>query len=124
MERLESRRTAGLFPDMLQALIDDCKHMGVQQGIINGFSVPAVFDQAALFQDAELMGNGALGHAQFRCNVINAFFFVHQGVHDLKPGGGSEYFKQFCKLFKFVLINESSFFFLNNMIKTFNKKIT
>ena len=60
--------------------------MGVKQRVIDGLAVPAVFDEAVLFEDAELVGNCALGHSQFFGDVVDAFFFVNQGVQDLQPG--------------------------------------
>ena len=38
----------GLFPYVFQPLRDDREDMGIQQGIVDCFSIPAVFDQAVL----------------------------------------------------------------------------
>ena len=85
--------TERLLTDMVQTLGDDGKHMRVQQRIIDGLSFSAVFYQAVLFENTELMGNSALRHAQFLGDVINTFFFVYQGVQNLQAGRSSEYFK-------------------------------
>lgn len=38
-----------LFPDMVQTLFDDGKHMGIQQGIIDRLSFTSVFHKTVLF---------------------------------------------------------------------------
>lgn len=68
------------FPDMVKALGNNRKHMGIKQGIVNSFAIPAVLDQAVLFENAELVGNGALGHTELLSNIVDAFFFINQCV--------------------------------------------
>lgn len=49
-----------LFPDMVKPLGDYCQNMGVEQGVIDGLTFPAVLDQTVLFEYTELVGNSAL----------------------------------------------------------------
>ena len=58
-----------VFFDMIPSLIDDGADMVVRKGIENGFPFSAAFYQFVLLQDAELMGNGRLGHVQHLCKI-------------------------------------------------------
>lgn len=53
-----------LLLDMLHALADNGTHVVVGQGVKYGFSLPAALDQFVAFENAQLVGDGALGHIQ------------------------------------------------------------
>ena len=54
---------------MIPSLVDNGADMVVCKGIENGFPFSAAFYQFVLLQDAELMGNGRLGHVQYLCKI-------------------------------------------------------
>ena len=59
---LKKDRIMILFKHMFQPLCHDGGNVVVRQGIVDGFSLPAEFDKGGMFENTELMGNGALGH--------------------------------------------------------------
>ena len=73
--------------------------MFIQKGIEYGFPIPAEFDKAALFEDAQLMGDSALGHIQKLCQVADAHFMLHQDIQDLDAGGIGKYFESSARLY-------------------------
>ena len=49
-------------------------HMAIRQRIEDGLALPAAFHQSRLFQNSQLMGDGALGHIQPVGNILHAQF--------------------------------------------------
>ena len=64
--------------DMLQALEQNGLHMSICQGVENGFSIPAGLDQCCMFQNPQLMGDGALVHVQAVRDLLDAQFLPAQ----------------------------------------------
>ncbi len=92
-----------LFRYMLQPLGQDRVYMGIRQGIIDGFAVPAELHQLALLQYTELMGDGALGHAKGPGNIADAQLLAGQGMEDAQPGRISEYLEEICQMMQVVV---------------------
>lgn len=71
--------------------------MGVGEGVVDGFAVAAEFYQGGLFEDAELVGDGALGHSQEVGDVADAEFTAGEGVEDADAGWVTEDFVEICQ---------------------------
>ena len=61
--------------------------MGVRQRIENGLPLPAAGDQPGLLEDAQLVGDGRLGHFQLLCDVPHALLLMEQDEDDADTGG-------------------------------------
>ena len=75
-----------LLLKMFHALAQNAAHMFIQEGIEDGLAFPAELDKPVLFQDAQLVGYGALGHIQQLCDITDAHFAFQQYIQYLYPG--------------------------------------
>ena len=97
-----------LFLYMIQPLGQDGGHMGVCQGIVNGFSVPAELYKRHLFQYPELVGNCALGHPQQLGDIADAQLAGRERVKNPDPGRVSEYLEKVCQTVEYLIIRHRS----------------
>ena len=58
--------------DVCQALAHDGDHMVIIQAVIDALALPPGLDQICIAQQAQLVGNRRLGHAQGLGEVIDA----------------------------------------------------
>lgn len=78
--------------------------MVILQGVEDGLSLPAEFHQAALLENAELVGNGALGHIEELGDVAYAHLALQKDVEDFDSGGIPEYFKKLRQVIEELFI--------------------
>ena len=96
---------------MPPSLVDNCPHMIVRQRIENGLSLPSALHQLALFQDAELMGYGRLGHVQSLRQIADADLRLKEHKEDPDSCGISENLEELRQIVGFRLLRH---FFLND----------
>ena len=61
--------------------------MVIRQGIEDVFALPAEFDQVHLLEQAQLVGDGALGDLDTLGDVAHALLPLGKQVEDMDPGG-------------------------------------
>lgn len=84
---------------MVETLGQDGGYVGVGKGVVDGFAVAAEFYQGGLFEDAQLVGDGTLGHSQEVGDVADAEFSAGKGVEDTDAGRVAE---DFVEIGKFI----------------------
>ena len=77
---------------MIEPLLKNGSDMIVCQRVENGFAFPAVFNQFALLQHAQLMGYGRLAHTQYLRNIANTKLRLKQSDQYSLSCGFSENF--------------------------------
>jgi hypothetical protein len=100
---------------MFQSLIQDIFHMVIGQGIEDGLSIPAEFDQAVLLQDTELMGDGAWSHGKLQGDVVDAELPIQEQIQDLNACGIAEYFIKFRKVINLFFCGHMCFVVHGNL---------
>ena len=78
--------------------------MVVIQGVKHGLALAAELHQLVVFQDAELVAHGALGHAQQLGDVVHAQLRGKEHIQDLDAGGIPEDLIQLRQIVQVVLI--------------------
>ena len=78
--------------------------MLIVQRIKNGLPLPAAANEPCLLQDAQLVGDGGLGHVQEFCNVAHAHLRLEQHVQNAYPGGVPEHLEQLRKVVQPLLV--------------------
>lgn len=106
---------------MIHALIQNGPYVAVRKGVKYGFAVPPAFDQLALFQYAQLMGNGALRHAEQRGDVANAHLTDKQAVQNPDSGRVAEHFEQFAQVKQNALAGHFLVDFLHDVLVNMQK---
>ena len=92
------------FCHVLHPLVQNRTYVAVSQGIKDGLSLPAVFDQLALLQGPELVRDGRLRHAQELGDVAHAHLGLKEDVQDLDAGGVAEKLEQLGQIVQDLLI--------------------
>ena len=69
-------RNAQLFPDMLQADIQQPRHMLIIQGIINNRPIPAAFNQSQVFEAAQLMRHSRFAQSGESRQITHAHLYI------------------------------------------------
>ncbi len=72
---------------MFGAAADDGADMFVGEGIYNLLAVAAIFNEVALAENAELVGDGGEGDANLTAEVRNVELLFAEGAEDFEPGG-------------------------------------
>lgn len=85
---------------MFHALVDDRADMSIRKGVKDGFAFAAVFDELALFERTQLVGDGALGHVQKLRDVADAHLGFEEHIEDFDPGGIAKNFEKFGQIIK------------------------
>lgn len=78
--------------------------MSVGQGVEDGFAFPAAFDQLALLQTPQLVGDGRLAHAQQLRDIAHAHFRLKQDIQDPDAGGVAKDLEQLSQVVQDVLV--------------------
>ncbi len=86
-----------LFGDVFQAYIEQGEDMSIGQGIIDGLAVAAELDEPGIAQDAQLVGNRRLAHAEIFRNVPDADLPFHQEAQDTQPCRIAQDLKDICQ---------------------------
>ena len=77
--------------------------MIVGQGIEHGFAFAPVLHQFSAFQNAQLVGHGALGQIQHPGNIAHAQLGFKQRIEDFHPGGIGEHFEQLRQIVQYLV---------------------
>ena len=91
---------------MFHSFGNDDMNMIVGKGIIYCFTFLAVFYEACLFKNSELMGYCRLGHMKQFGYIADAHFVFHKSIKDLYAGGIAEHLEQFGKVAKVLVARQ------------------
>ena len=97
---------------MLQSYTEELTHVIVVQRIKNGLALPAGADQLGVLEGAQLMADGALGHAKQFAEVADAQLAFEQGVEDADAGGIAKHPEQIGQVKEPVVVGHQTVDFL------------
>lgn len=101
---------------MFQCLTENSFNVGVGKGIIDSFSITAVFNKLGLFKDSKLMRYSRLCHIKEVSDIADTHFGFEEDENDSGSGRIAEHLKQFSYIIEDLLIGDNVTDLINNFL--------